>query len=62
MGEGESLGVVPQFARELYDRIEGTTDDQVIVVGACLLEIQFLNIVYRSAFNEYWPLIYSLNP
>ena len=46
MGEGESLGVVPQFARELYDRIEGTTDDQVIVVGACLLEICCLRISF----------------
>ena len=29
MGEGENHGVVPQFAKELFERVEGTTDDEV---------------------------------
>ena len=29
MGEPSALGVIPQFANELYDRIEGTADDEV---------------------------------
>ena len=29
MGEPSALGVIPQFANELYDRIEGTTDEEV---------------------------------
>ena len=29
MGEGEHHGVVPQFAKELFERVEGTTDDEV---------------------------------
>ena len=29
MGEGEHHGIVPQFAKELFDRVEGTTDDEV---------------------------------
>lgn len=37
MGEGESLGVVPQFSRELYDRIEGNTDDQVVCYRGCVV-------------------------
>jgi len=28
MGEGDNQGVVPQFAKELYDRTEGTADEQ----------------------------------
>ena len=31
MGEGEHHGIVPQFAKELFDRVEGTTDDEVCV-------------------------------
>lgn len=30
MGEGVRLGIVPQFAKELFDRVEGTTDNEVI--------------------------------
>ena len=33
MGEGDNQGVVPQFAKELYDRTEGTADEQVIYRG-----------------------------
>lgn len=29
MGEGEQLGIVPRFMRELFDRIEGTSDCKV---------------------------------
>ena len=29
MGEGENQGIVPQFAKELFDRVEGTTDEEV---------------------------------
>jgi hypothetical protein len=29
MGEGERHGVVPQFAKELFERVEGTTDNEV---------------------------------
>ena len=29
MGEQQALGIVPQFANELFDRIEEDTDDQV---------------------------------
>ena len=29
MGEGENLGIVPQFTKELFDRVEGTTDEEV---------------------------------
>lgn len=32
MGETNALGVIPQFARELYERIEGTTDTEVSVL------------------------------
>ncbi|XP_019863160.1 PREDICTED: kinesin-like protein KIF14 [Amphimedon queenslandica] len=28
MGEPSALGVIPQFANELYDRIEGTADEE----------------------------------
>ena len=30
-GEGEAIGIVPRFAQELFDRIEGTADDEVCV-------------------------------
>ena len=29
MGEGGDQGIVPRFSKELYDRIEGTTEEQV---------------------------------
>lgn len=29
MGEGENLGIVPRFMRELFERIEGTSDSKV---------------------------------
>jgi hypothetical protein len=29
MGEGDRHGIVPQFAKELFERVEGTTDDEV---------------------------------
>ena len=29
MGEREEQGIVPQFSKELYDRIQGTSDNQV---------------------------------
>ena len=30
MGEGEQHGIVPQFAKELFERVEGTIDDEVM--------------------------------
>ena len=36
MGEGEEVGIVPRFARELFDRIEGTSDEEVSVGGVAL--------------------------
>ena len=30
MGEGEHLGIVPRFMRELFDRVDGTSDSKVI--------------------------------
>ncbi len=29
MGEGEAIGIVPRFAQELFDRVEGMSDDEV---------------------------------
>ena len=30
MGEGDNHGIVPKFSKELFERVEGTTDDEVI--------------------------------
>ena len=46
MGEPSALGVIPQFANELYDRIEGTTDDEVS--GTHLYLYTFLHAPYLS--------------
>ena len=37
MGEGEDQGIVPRFSKELYDRIEGTTEEQVGGLGCDLV-------------------------
>ncbi len=40
MGEGAEQGIIPQFSRELFERTQGTTDDQVVHTrgrGQCLL-------------------------
>lgn len=29
MGEGEEVGIVPRFMKELFNRIEGTSDSKV---------------------------------
>lgn len=29
MGEGEEIGIVPRFMKELFDRIDGTSDSKV---------------------------------
>ena len=29
MGEGEEVGVVPQFCRELFDRVSGSPSNKV---------------------------------
>ena len=29
MGEGEAVGIVPRFAQELFERVEGTSDEEV---------------------------------
>lgn len=29
MGEGENVGIVPRFTKELFDRVEGTSDSKV---------------------------------
>ena len=34
MGEGQKLGIVPRFMRELFERIEGTSDSKVCVLLA----------------------------
>ena len=39
MGEGENHGIVPQFAKELFDRVEGTTDKEVTPVIMLVCEI-----------------------
>ena len=31
MGEPTALGIIPQFAEELFERIEGTKDDEVLI-------------------------------
>ena len=36
MGEGEAIGIVPRFAQELFDRVEGTADDEVFCVCVCV--------------------------
>jgi hypothetical protein len=32
MGEGEQVGIVPRFMRELFDRIDGTSDSKVSIL------------------------------
>lgn len=32
MGEGEELGIVPRFMKELFYRIDGTSDSKVFPV------------------------------
>ena len=56
MGETNALGVIPQFARELYERIEGTTDTEVSVCVSssylclitCIITICPYLILYSS--------------
>ena len=45
MGEGEHQGIVPQFAKELFDRVEGTTDDEVIYSKGTLQTFNFLSLI-----------------
>ena len=39
MGEGEQLGIVPRFMRELFDRIDGTSDSKV--TGWCGVDTSY---------------------
>ena len=33
MGEPTALGIIPQFAEELFERIEGTKDNEVMITS-----------------------------
>ena len=48
MGEGEHHGIVPQFTKELFDRVEGTTDDEVSVGR------RSLNMLSVVSYGFYW--------
>ena len=61
MGEGEELGIVPRFTKELFERVEGTSDSKVCIhlplplSGKCCCSpnCYISSLVSISLFPEY---------